>query len=60
MKVARIVMNGQVFFSKEYTRMVKRNACVVLFVNGKVGCVVVYQNQTEMRTWRTTHYISEI
>lgn len=36
MKVARIVRKGQVF-SKEYTRMVKRNACVVLFVDGKVG-----------------------
>ena len=37
MKVARIVRKGQVFFSKEYTRMVKQNACVVLFVDGKVG-----------------------
>ena len=25
-KVLRIVKNGQVFYSKEYTRMVKRNA----------------------------------
>ena len=36
-KVLRIVKNGQVFYSKEYTRMVKRNAHVVLFACGKVG-----------------------
>ncbi|XP_068736844.1 uncharacterized protein [Montipora capricornis] len=36
-KVLRIVKNGQVFYSKEYTRMVKRNAYVVLFACGKVG-----------------------
>ena len=36
-KVFRIVKKGHVYFSKEYTRMVKRNACVVLLSNGKVG-----------------------
>ena len=36
-KVFRIVMKGHVYFSKEYTRMVKRNACVVLLSNGKIG-----------------------
>lgn len=36
-KVLRIVKNGKVFYSKEYTRMIKRNAYVVLFVCGKVG-----------------------
>ena len=36
-KVLRIVKNGQVFYSKDYTRMVKRNAYVVLFACGKVG-----------------------
>ena len=36
-KVLRIVKKGQVFYSKEYTRMVKRNASVVLFACGKVG-----------------------
>ena len=36
-KVQRIVKNGQVFYSKEYTRMVKRNGYVVLFACGKVG-----------------------
>ena len=36
-KVLRIVKNGQVFYCKEYTRMVKRNAYVVLFACGKVG-----------------------
>jgi hypothetical protein len=37
MKVLRIVKCGQVIYSKEYTRMVKRNAQVVLFDDGKVG-----------------------
>lgn len=37
MKVSRIVRKGHVYFSKAYTRMVKRNACVVLFTNGMVG-----------------------
>lgn len=37
MKVLRIVKSGKVFYSKEYTRMVKRNAHVVLFESGKVG-----------------------
>ena len=37
LKVSRIVRKGHVSFSKEYTRMVKRNACVVLLENGKVG-----------------------
>ena len=36
-KISRIVRNGQVFFSREYTRMVKRNASVVLLSNGRVG-----------------------
>ena len=36
-KVLRIVKKGQVFYSKEYTRMVKRNAYVVLFACGRVG-----------------------
>ena len=36
-KVLRIVKQSQVFFSKEYTRMKKRNCCVVLLSNGKVG-----------------------
>lgn len=36
-KVLRIVRNGQVFFSREYTRMIKRNASVVLLSNGRVG-----------------------
>ena len=36
-KVLCIVKKGQVFYSKEYTRMVKRNASVVLFACGKVG-----------------------
>ena len=36
-KVFKIVMKGHVYFSKEYTRMVKHNACVVLLSNGKVG-----------------------
>ena len=36
-KVLRIVKKGQVFYSKEYTRMVKRNAYAVLFACGKVG-----------------------
>ena len=36
-KVFRIVRNGQVFFSREYTRMIKRNASVVLLSNGIVG-----------------------
>lgn len=37
MRVSRIVRKGHVYFSKAYTRMVKRNACAVLFANGKVG-----------------------
>ena len=36
-KVFRIVMKGHVYFSKDSTRMVKCNACVVLLSNGKVG-----------------------
>ena len=36
-KVLRIVRNGQVFFGREYTRMIKRNASVVLLSNGIVG-----------------------
>ena len=36
-KVLRIVKKGQVFYLKEYTRMAKRNASVVLFSCGKVG-----------------------
>lgn len=36
-KISRIVKNGQVFFSNEYTQMVKRNASVVLLSNGRVG-----------------------
>ena len=36
-KVSRIVKKGQIYFSREYTRMVKRNACVVLLANGKVA-----------------------
>lgn len=36
-KVSRIVKKGQIYFSREYTRMVKRNACVVLLSNGKVA-----------------------
>ena len=36
-KVLRIVKQSQVFFSKEYTRMKKRNCCVVLLSDGKVG-----------------------
>ena len=35
--VSRIVKKGQIYFSREYTRMVKRNACVVLLSNGKVA-----------------------
>ena len=31
--ISRIVRNGQVFFSNEYTWMVKRNASVVLLSN---------------------------
>lgn len=38
-KISRIVKNGQVFFSNEYTRMVKRNASVVLLSNGRVGLI---------------------
>ena len=36
-KRLRIVMKGHVYFSKEYTRMVKRNACCILLSSGKVG-----------------------
>ena len=36
-KVSRIVKKGQIYFSREYTRMVKRNVCVVLLSNGKVA-----------------------
>ena len=36
-KVLRTVRNGQVFFGREYTRMIKRNASVVLLSNGIVG-----------------------
>ena len=35
-KVLRIVKNRQVFYSKEYTRMVKRNAYAVLLLSGQV------------------------
>ena len=47
-KVLRIVKNGQVFYSKEYTRMVKRNAHVVLLVSGQVGEIqfFVWDRQT--------------
>ena len=41
-KVLRIVKNGQVFYSKEYTRMVKRNAHVVLLVSGQVGEIQLF------------------
>ena len=37
LKVTRIVKKGHVYFSKEYTRMIKRNGYVVLLSNGKVG-----------------------
>ena len=37
LKVSRIVMKGHVYFSKEYTRMIKRNGFVVLLSNGKVA-----------------------
>ena len=33
-RVLHVVKKGQVFYSKEYTRMVKRNAHVVLLVSG--------------------------
>ena len=48
MKVLRIVKSGKVFYSKEYTRMVKRNAHVVLFESGKVGEIefFVWERQT--------------
>lgn len=36
MKVLRIVKSGKVFYPKEYIRMVKCNAHVVLFESGKV------------------------
>ena len=36
-KVSRIVKKGHIYFSREYTRMVKRIACVVLLSNGKVA-----------------------
>ena len=42
-KVFKIVMKGHVYFSKEYTRMVKRTSCVVLLSNGKV--VSMYMGQ---------------
>lgn len=47
-KVLRIIKNGQVFYSKEYTRMVKRNAHVVLLASGKVGEIqfFVWDRQT--------------
>lgn len=35
--VNRIVVNGHVYFSKQYTRMVKRNACVVQFTDNTLG-----------------------
>ena len=31
-QVQQIVKNGQVFYSKEYTRMVERNGYVVLYM----------------------------
>lgn len=37
MKVLGIVKNGHVYFSKEYSRMVKRNSSVALFENEKIG-----------------------
>lgn len=37
MKVLGIVKNGHVYFSTEYSRMVKRNSSVALFENGKIG-----------------------
>ena len=36
MKVLRVVRNGQVYYSKAYTRMVKRNAAVVLLDDKRV------------------------
>ena len=42
-QVQQIVKNGQVFYSKEYTRMVERNGYVVLYMwqgwRGQVFCV---------------------
>ena len=50
-KVLRIVKKGHVFFSKEYTRMVKRNACVVLLTIGKVGEIKFFiWNKTSGKT----------
>lgn len=37
MKVLHVLKNGHVFYSKEYTRMVKQNGYVALFENGKIG-----------------------
>ena len=36
-KVLRVVMNGEVYFSRQYSRMTRRNACTVLFASGEVG-----------------------
>ena len=44
LQVKRIVRKGHIYFSKAYTRMVKRNACTLLFQNGKVG-------ETEFFVW---------
>ena len=40
--VTRIVQEGQVYFSKTYQRMKRRNASVILFENGKIGEVQFY------------------
>lgn len=36
-KAARIVVGGHIFFSKHYSRMVKRNPCVVQFSDDSLG-----------------------
>mgnify|MGYP006973398964 FL=1 len=51
-KVLRIVKQCQVFFSKECTRMKKRNCCVVLLSNGKVGEIHFFiWNKTSQNTF---------
>ena len=43
-KILRNFKGGEISYSKEYTRMVKRNVSVVLFLDGKVG-------ETEFFVW---------
>ena len=42
MKVSKVVRNGQIFYSKSYTRMVKRNAAVVVLEDKRVVEVEFY------------------